>query len=268
MSAPCTCVRLALVAAFTGALLLPAKAQDPQSDDSWFGHQPDRAWLEPYDPTLISRRLLTQFEHEDREAGASSSEWSWNARGAFLLQENLAFGLQLDAPWRWVDRAAESASGFGDLEARAGVVGRFSERTRWGLLMNMKLPTASDDLLGDDLVELRPIAALRWEATTWLELGAGVEYSFTPRDEGADRVSALELKVPVVMKLAEALSGSASYNPRWNDVTGSWRHRLELGLTWLLGPRKDYALTLGGEIPLTDEPFDWKASIALAWYFK
>jgi hypothetical protein len=51
-------------------------------------------------------------------------------------------------------------------------------------------------------------------------------------------------------------------------VSSSWRHRLELGVTRVFGPRKEYAFSMGAEIPLKDEAFDWKGVIGLVCYFK
>ena len=42
---------------------------------------------------------------------------------------------------------------------------------------------------------------------------------------------------------------------------------MEFGLTRLLGPRNEYALSLGAEIPLTDETFGWKGSLGFTWFF-
>ena len=83
-------VQLFVVAA---AALAQAEESAPVPD--WLAHQPDRAWLEAYDPTLISMRLLTQFEFEDRPGGNSTAKWFWNARGAVPLTKDLALGLQL-----------------------------------------------------------------------------------------------------------------------------------------------------------------------------
>lgn len=259
---------LPILAVSAGVALQLARGEQAHDTGALHVHQSARSWIEPYDPTLLSRRLLTQFEYEDREAGDANLKWLWNLRWAVPLTDDLALGLQLEAPLRWVDESGEEDIGFGDLETRAGLAGRFTDRTRWGLVMNAKFPTASSDALGDGLIELRPIAALRWEATPWVELGANVEYNFTPRDEGVDRVSALEMKAPVVVKLAERLSAFTSYNPRWNDVTASWRHRLELGLTRVFGPQNEYALSIGAEVPLSDETFEWKANVGLSCYFK
>ena len=98
--------------------------------------------------------------------------------------------------------------------------------------------------------------------------GGDAEYSFTPRDEGGDRVSVLEVKWPFVLKFADCLSGTASYNRKWNDANVPWRQRPELGLIWFAGSSKRYALTLAGEVPTNDEAADSKVTVGLTRFFR
>ena len=226
------------------------------------------AWLEPYDSMLLSRRLTTQWEYEDREEGSANAKWLWNLRWAFLMGKNFAVGMQIEAPLRWLNEAGTESIGFGNIETRVGFVSRLSDTSRWGLSLNAKFPMTSSEVAGEDLFELRPIFGVRWDAMDWLELGLGLEYTFTPHDEGAEEVAAIDLKVPVVVKLADKLTGLISYNPRRNFANNSSRHRLELGVTRFFGIKNEYAVSIGGEIPLTDEALDWKGSIGFTWYFK
>lgn len=244
-----------------------ARASDAGLLPRWFDYQSDRAWLHAYDPTLLNRRLLTQFEYEDHDDDYTSLKWATNLRWAFSLDNDDALGVQLEAPMRWVDQGSTDDSGFGDLEARIGIVRRASDHMRWGLAVNSVFPTAEGDLLGDGAWVLRPILAFRYELRRHIELGGNFEYNFTPRDEGDDRVSNCEMKFPITVKLADRLSGFTSYNPRWNDVTHSWRHRLEIGAACHLGHRKQYTLNLGVEIPLKDEAFQAKGTLGLSWAF-
>ena len=43
---------------------------------------------------------------------------------------------------------------------------------------------------------------------------------------------------------------------------------MEAGVTWQLGGHRQYALSIGGELPLTNESFKWKGFLSLACYFK
>lgn len=250
-----------------GFMLIPlSRADTPREDAHISLRYPGRAWLQPYDPTLLSRRILTEYEYEEKADGDSSEKWLWNVRGALRVSEDIAFGAQLEVPWRWVDTNADDDAGWGDLETRLGFAGHLTDSTRWGLGMNLKFPTASE-LLGDGVFELRPLASMRWCLTDRIQIGTSFEYSFTPRDEGTQDVSSLEIRLPLTLKLAEKLSAFTSYKPRWNFAHDTDRHRLEFGLTRLLGAHKEYALSLGAEIPLTDESLAWKGNLGFSWFF-
>jgi hypothetical protein len=245
-----------------------AQAEESAPMSAWFDHQPDRAWLEAYDPTLISRRLLTQFEFEDRLGGNSTAKWFWNARGAVPLTTELALGLQLELPMRWAENVGDPQFGLGDIEARLGIVQRLAPEWRWAVAMNAKFPTASSGSLGSGVFELRPILAMRWEASKRVELGINAEYTFTPRDEGTAWESELELKFPVTVELTPGLSAFLSYNQKWLYESDSVHRRLELSLTRFFGARKEHALSIGAEIPMTQENLNWKAALGYTWFMK
>lgn len=260
-------IATALVA--TAGAAQPPPQEDPAAaQPEWFEHRASRAWLEEYDPTLLTRRLLTQAEYEELHDGDANIIWLSNLRWAFPIGKSVAFGLQLETPLRWTDVAGEHSSGLGDIELRAGLVFREAGNFRWALGLNSKFPTATSSSLGDGVVALRPQTGFRWEATGSLELGVNVEYSFTPGDEAGHRVSALEFKFPLVAKLAENLSGLISYNPRWNYANDSSRHRLELSLSRAFGSENKYAIATGAEIPLAAENLNWKAILGLTRYFR
>jgi hypothetical protein len=129
------------------------------------------------------------------------------------------------------------------------------------------LETANDSLLSDNAFILRPIAALRWDFNAATTLGLNLEYNVTPLDEDANDVSALELKFPVAFKISEDWSGFVSYNRRWDLLDESDRHRLEFGATLVWGGDNQYAWSLGVEIPLASESFEFKLATGFAWYF-
>ena len=129
------------------------------------------------------------------------------------------------------------------------------------------LETATDPLLGDNAFILRPITALRWDFNASVTLGINVEYNFTPMDDEANDVSALEVKFPVAFKINDDWSGFVSYNPRWNLLDESDRHRLELGTTCVWGSDNQYAWSLGTEVPLTSESFEFKLDHRLQLVF-
>jgi hypothetical protein len=229
--------------------------------------EPSRAWLERYDPTLISSRFSTEFVYESYDDDSDLYKIENTLRWGIPLKDDHAFGIQAMLPAKWRDTATDDASGLGDLELRAGFVGRLAPTLRYGLGVNAVLETASDSLLSDNAFILRPIAALRWDFNAITTLGINVEYNFTPLDEKANDVSALELKFPVAFKINDDWSSYLSYNPRWNLLDESDRHRLELGASRIWGAENQYAWSIGGEVPLSSENFEFKLATGFAWYF-
>jgi hypothetical protein len=229
--------------------------------------EPNRAWLERYDPTLISSRYFGEFAYESYDDGSDLFKVENTMRWGIPLQDGHALGFQFMLPTKWRETATDDAFGLGDLELRSGVVGRLSPTLRYGLAVNAVLETATDPLLGDEAFILRPIAALRWDYNAAVTLGINVEYNVTPLDDGDEDVSALEVKFPVAFKINDDWSGYLSYNPRWDLLAESDRHRLELGATCVWGADNQYAWSFGTEVPLTSESFEFKLATGFAWYF-
>lgn len=229
--------------------------------------QPDRAWLERYDPTLISSRYAGEFIYESYDDDSETFKMENTTRWGVPLRDGHALGFQFMLPLKWRETATDEAFGLGDLELRSGLVGRLSPALRYGFGVNAQIDTATDPLLSDNAFILRPIAALRWDYSADVTLGINVEYSVTPLDEGTNDVSALELKFPVAFRINDDWSGFLSYNPRWNLLDESDRHRLELGTTRVWGADNQYAWTIGTEVPLTSESFEFKLATGFGWYF-
>lgn len=229
--------------------------------------QPDRAWLERYDPTLISSRYIGEFIYESYDNDSELFKMENTARWGIPLQEGHALGFQMMLPTKWRDTATDDAFGLGDLELRSGIVGRLSPNTRYGLAVNAQIDTATDSLLSDNAFILRPIAALRWDYNSDITLGINVEYSVTPLNENVNDVSALEVKLPVAFRINDDWSSYLSYNPRWDLLAESYRHRLELGTTCVFGEDNEYAWSFGTEVPLASESFEFKLAAGFSWNF-
>ncbi len=229
--------------------------------------EPGRAWIERYDPTLISSRYFAEFIYESYDDDSEVFKVENTTRWGIPLRDGHALGFQFMLPLKWRETATDDAFGLGDLELRSGVIGRLSPTLRYGLAVNAVIDTATDSLLSDNAFVLRPIAALRWDCNAAVTLGINVEYSVTPLDDGDEDVSALEVKFPVAFKINEDWSGYISYNPRWDLLAESDRHRLELGATCVWGADNQYAWSFGTEVPLASESFEFKLATGFTWYF-
>ena len=243
----------------------PASAEDIPGQ--LFDHLGKRAWLENYDPTLVSSRLVSEFSYESQDHYQDFWKLETTLRWGIPIRDGLALGLQVMVPVKWNESPASQESGLGDLELRAGIVGRISPSMRFGIGLNAAFDTASDPALGDNAMVLRPILAFRWDATDRLNLGLNVEYNFTPCDAGDYDQSSLELKFPLVVKLNDDWSAAVTYKPKWDFLTDTVRHRAELGVARTWGDRNQYALSFAAEVPLTSESFKFKLTSGFNWYF-
>lgn len=170
-------------------------------------------------------------------------------------------------PVKWTESAGDDVFGLGDLELRTGIVGRLAPTLRYGLAVNAVLDSATDPLLGGSAFVLRPITALRWDCSDSITLGINVEYNFSPLDEHTDDTSALELKFPLAFKITDTWSAFLSYNPRWDLLAERDRHCLEFVATHVWGGEDQFAWSIGAELPLTSENFEFKLATGIAFYF-
>lgn len=257
----------ALFLAF-GALIEVSFAHAVEESE-WHLHQSHRAWLQPFDPTLLAPRLLTQWEYQELAHGDSTGKVFANICEAFLLSKSLALGFQAEIPLNWAEKAGQDFSGLGDLEARMGIVHRVSPGLRWGVGLNARFDTATELALGDGVFELRPIAALRWDVSRSLNLGIQPEYTFTPDPQDSRNVEHFQLKLPMTLRITPHLSCYVSYQPKWNLFQGDTRSDLvEINTTVILGSQKKYALTLGVETPISADSLNWKGYVGLQWFFR
>ncbi len=254
------------LAAALAAGFLPLCEGSAPSGEKWFEGDASRAWLRNYDPTLIGRRVVSEFSFEDDRGGVTITKLTSTVRGSTLVIPGLAVGAQVELPVEW--RAADGGivSGLADFETRAGMVGRISKTLRWGTALNLKLPTATDPALADPFT-MKPMLAVSWDATPALNVGLTTSYEFTPGAPESDQLQTLHLDVPVAVNLGGQWSAAATYKPEWDLDTLQFTHKLETGVTVLFGANRQFAFSPGVEIPLSRQTMEWKAIASLAWYF-
>ena len=126
-------------------LLLAAVAplHATESAGRWFDHAVERSWIENHDSTLVTRRVLTELNFEDR----GGDDGIWKIENSFRwgvpLHEGLALGFQAMVPVKWQESTAdEGTHDVSQLELKFPVVLKLSDRwsgaltykPRWDLL--------------------------------------------------------------------------------------------------------------------------------------
>lgn len=261
------CLLGGLLIVGTGSWLTAQEPTHHEPTPEWFENNDQNAWLQRYDPTLISRRLYSEFSYEDQEDDHALYEIDTSFRDATSLSKDTAIGYQIELPYKWKESDGETVSGWADFEFRTGLVHRLSPTLRLGTAVNMEFDSASHSELGANAFLLRPITAIRWDASKHINTGMNLEYTFTPLDEGFDDASYLEWKIPISYKISDQWSTSLTYKPKWNFVSHEESPKLELDTGYVWGKEKQFALTMGIEVPLAEQTMQLKSILGLTWSF-
>jgi hypothetical protein len=247
--------------------VVPALGTGLDSSKPLSEHSKENAWLHNYDPTLITGRLHSEFSYEDQENDQSLMRLETSVRWPFPINDHLTFGGQVMVPLAWKDTGTQNKSGVGNVEFRYGLAGRVSPTVRYGIAMNAEFPSANDDELGGTNAVFRTINAVRWDVMKGVNIGCNVEYSFTPLDNDAGKVSLLKLKFPLAFKISDSWSGGATYKPSWDFEEDKDRHRIKTSVTRNWGPDHRYAGSFSAELPLSQEAFNWKVVSGITCFF-
>lgn len=73
--------------------------------------QPERAWLERYDTTLLSSRLLSEFSWESYDDDSDILVISQSLRWGVPLNDDITLGFQAVVPFQWTHTTTDDAEG-------------------------------------------------------------------------------------------------------------------------------------------------------------
>ena len=188
------------------------------------------------DPTIIKRRIWSDTEwskfrqnrHEILET--LGALWSWR------VSENQDWGVRLKVPYEF-DIAGNAAGdsndhGLGDIKLGAGTAFRLSEAWRTGFGVEMRFPTAHDDL-GNNTWRPQLFGAVAWDATKRLTLSPSFEYnkSIAEEHDGTPQ-NFLEMYFPVSYRLPRYWAITARYEAKVDfENDNSWKHSAKFSVT-------------------------------------
>ena len=250
----------------TIVICVPFLAADAE-ESTLITEDSSQSWLANYDPTLIGRRVVSEFSYEEDSNGRTTAKIENSARFAASPWKDVAVGMQILLPVQWSTTESGSASGLGDFEFLTGFYTRLSPSVRWGSGLKVKFPTATNPALGSKTIELKPILAVSWDVLSRFNVGFSAEYSITPSNPGAGGVNKLELNFPIAYKFDPVWSAALTYKPTFEFNTARIIQKMRVNATRLFGAQKQFALSPAVELPLSSQSFQWKVSVALSWYF-
>jgi hypothetical protein len=130
------------------------------------------------DPTILKRRVWLETEWDKYDGGTHGVEetlgglWSWRLSP---IQE-WAVRLKVPYEWRIANNGRLSDQGLGDIKLATGTALRLSRSWRAAAGLELRMPTAADNLGGHDW-RLQELGVVAWDVTHWLTLSPSFEYN-------------------------------------------------------------------------------------------
>jgi len=172
------------------------------------------------DPTILVRRAWLETEWNKYRDGSSGVEETLGGLWAWRVSADQDWAVRLKVPYDWRvagDNANESdEQGLGDVKVATGTAFRLSESWRAGGGLELRTPTAHDNL-GDDVWGLQEFGAVGWDVAPWLTLSPSVEYNESLAEvRGAPPKHYLEAYFPATFLLPHPWSVATQYEIKVN----------------------------------------------------
>ena len=198
-------------------------APEPAPADEGAGTNPDyhataRRLRAMTDPTVIGRRVWLETEWDEYKDGTRGVEETLGAVWAWSVSTNHDWAVRLKLPYEWRQvsgpRDTSTKDGLGDLKLAAGGARRLGQSWRAAADLELRMPTAADNLGGRDW-RLQEFGAVAWTLTRSLSLSPYFEYnqSLAEVDNGPPQ-HYLELFFPATVVLPRHWSLTARYEAK------------------------------------------------------
>lgn len=170
------------------------------------------------DPTILRRRAWLETEWNRYRDGSDRVEETLGGLWAWRVTDNLDCGARLKLNYEWYVAPENSGksddSGIGDTKVAAGAAYRLNSQWRTGGGVELRMPTAEDNL-GDDVWKLQEFTAIAWDATPWLSFSPSVEYNHSiAKENGASPQNNIEMFFPVTVILPHRWAITARYEEK------------------------------------------------------
>jgi hypothetical protein len=170
------------------------------------------------DPTILKRSVWFETEWNSYRDGSDNLEETLGVLWAWRLTDNADWAVRLKLPYEWhfADHhpGDSNDNGFGDIKVATGGAHRFSKTLSAGGGLELRMPTAEDNL-GADVWKLQEFGTLAWDATRWTLFTPTFEYNQVVAEEGdAGPRHILELFAPATVILPHKWSVTARYEAR------------------------------------------------------
>ena len=127
-----------------------------------------------HDITYLKSRLVFRYDYKSQVDGVSSQRA--RVKGLFAFGPRQRLGVQLNVPLLYKDVPGDSGGGLGDIEVAFGGNLYNGARFRTGALVEFKVPSSTDPLLGGGTTTIKPAWGFTAVLTPSLELNCVFNY--------------------------------------------------------------------------------------------
>lgn len=182
------------------------------------------------DPTILKSRVWLDSEWNDSRHGGGDGKVTLGGVWVWGVSPNQDWAVRLKIPFAWhvAGNAAGDSDeyGLGDIDLATGAAFRLGKSWRTGGGLELRAPSATDDVLGDDVWRLKPFWSVGWDATERLTFAFTAEYNQSIAEEhGVARKRFLEMFFPTTYVLPHRWSVTAQYEAKVDfENDDRWTH--------------------------------------------
>jgi hypothetical protein len=247
-------------------LVVPAKAAEPAGPSA-----DEKALAEDLkaqeDPTILKSRAWIEAEWFNNRHDSGSLEVILAGRKGWRISDRQDFAVQLEVPHLSKWAGSFDDQGLGDIRFTVGTAMHLNPTWRAAAGLELAMPTAEGDGLGNDLWRLREIAVVAWDVTPWLTISPQARHSHAiAREHGAAPLHYLELYFPATFLLPGNWSATVRYDAKLDFENDTVTHYGRLAVAKQFD-RPKLGLSLSLKVPFNSPSNQYQVNFAISNYF-
>jgi len=207
-------IGLAVWGAVSVGLIPPAGAAEPASTSAEEQDLVEDLKAQE-DPSILKSRAWVEAERFNNRHDSGSLEVILAGRKGWRVSDRQDVAVQLEVPHMNKWAVGSDDHGLGDIRVTVGTARHLGKTWRAAAGLELAMPTAEGDGLGNDIWRLREIAVIAWDVTPWLTVSPQARHSHSiAKEQGAASVHYLELFFPATVLLPNRWSTTARYDAK------------------------------------------------------
>lgn len=224
------------------------------------------------DPTMLKRRIWSDTEWNKFKEGRHDIVETVGALWAWRVSDSQDWGMRLKVPYKFHIAGSlagdKDEQGLDDIKLAMGTAFRLSESWRTAVGIEMRFPSA-DDNLGSNAWRPQLFGAAAWDATQRLTLSPSFEYNKSVAEtNGAVPQNFLEIYFPVTYVLPHYWAVTTRYEAKIDfERDDYWTHSAKFAITKQLEQQPlSFSLSIKRSFDGGDKEF--QINFIITYYFR